>query len=80
MFISTIARTATLFPLTSPVIAVLRVGMGDVPAWEIAAAAVLLLLAAALVTYAAARVFRVGMLMYGKTATPAEIWRWIRTP
>ncbi|MFS8571008.1 MAG: ABC transporter permease [Thermaerobacter sp.] len=75
-----IARTATLFPLTSPVIAVLRVGMGDVPAWEIAAAAVLLLLAAALVTYAAARVFRVGMLMYGKTATPAEIWRWIRTP
>ncbi|HEX6987829.1 MAG TPA: ABC transporter permease [Bacillota bacterium] len=75
-----IARVGTLFPLTSPFITVLRIGIGDVPAWEIAAAAVILLLAAVVSTYLAARVFRVGMLMYGKSASPAEIWRWLRTP
>jgi len=75
-----IARIATLFPLTSPVIAIVRMGLADVPAWEIAAAAALLLLTTAVITYLAARIFRVGMLMYGKSATPAEIWRWLRTP
>lgn len=75
-----LAQVGTLVPLTSPFITVLRMGIGDVPAWEIAAAAALLVIGTIVVTFLAARIFRVGMLMYGKSASPAEIWRWLRTP
>lgn len=73
-----LARVATLFPITSPTITVLRSGLTDIPAWELAAAIAILLATTFVVVKASARIFRVGMLMYGKNATLREILRWMR--
>lgn len=56
----------TLFPTTSFLTVSLRWGLGTVPMWQIGAGWVLLVAAAAFVVWAAARVFRAGMLHYGQ--------------
>lgn len=75
-----VAVFGSLFPLTSPLVIMARMGVSAVPAGQVAAALVLLLLSQVLLGRAVARVFRIGMLMYGKAASPREIWRWMRTP
>lgn len=76
---STIAVTASLFPLTAPLNLLMRLGVSDPPLWHIAASLALQLAAIAGLTWVAARVFRVGTLMYGKRATIPEVWKWIRS-
>jgi ABC-2 type transport system permease protein len=50
----------------------------EMPPWWQVALAILINLATILVlTWVASRVYRIGMLMYGKRATIPEIWRWI---
>jgi len=56
----------TLFPPTSYIAITLRWGMGEVPLWQIVLSLVLLVGAALFAVWAAARVFRVGMLSYGQ--------------
>jgi ABC-2 type transport system permease protein len=56
----------TLFPLTSPVAVILRMGFGVVPTWQLIASIVLLIVTAVVVTWASARIFRWSLLMYGK--------------
>lgn len=73
-----IAQIATLFPITSPTITLLRIGLSTVPTWEIVAAAIILLVSTIVVIKVAAKIFRTGMLMYGKNASLQEIWRWLR--
>ncbi len=73
-----VARLAGLFPLTSPVINIVRMGLTSVPVWELVLSMALLLLTAFILTQLAAKLFRVGMLMYGKNASPREILKWIR--
>lgn len=73
-----IARFATLFPLTSPVVTILRSGFTVLRTWEWAVAAVLLLLTTAVIIKMAAKIFRVGMLMYGKNPDLRELIRWLR--
>ena len=72
------AQIGTFFPLTSPTITILRLGLAEVPTWELVVAAIILLVTTLLVIKAAAKLFRVGMLMYGKTASVAEMWKWMR--
>lgn len=76
----TIAQIATFFPVTTPTIATLRYGMGVMSDWEVAVAGVILLASTALIIRIASRLFRTGMLMYGKNATFKEIWKWLRHP
>ena len=45
---------------------------------EIALSLVVMVLACWGAAYLASRVFRIGILMYGKPATPRELWRWLR--
>lgn len=73
-----LARVGTFLPIVSPAVVIMRAGLTVVPPWEALVAGAALLAATALVTALAAKLFRVGMLMYGKNATPAEIWRWLR--
>ncbi len=73
-----IAQVASIFPLTSPLIMIARIGLTRVPVIEIVVSALLLLLTVLFFIKLASKLFRVGMLMYGKTATPAEIWKWLR--
>jgi ABC-2 type transport system permease protein len=72
------ARILSYIPLTSPSTMMLRIGFGGVPAWEIALTIVLLALAVVVTLRFAARIFRTGLLMYGKRPTIPEIFRWAR--
>lgn len=71
------ARTLSLVPLTSPSAMPARMISGDVHALEIALSLVLLLAGVWLLRIAAGRVFRLGMLMYGKEPTWGEVRRWM---
>lgn len=73
-----IAQIATLFPITSPTVAIFRMGFTEVPTWELLAAGALLLASTFIVVKLAAKLFRVGMLMYGKTASISEMMKWLR--
>jgi ABC-2 type transport system permease protein len=55
-----------------------RMGMAVVPLWQIGASVVLLVLAIWGVLWISSRLYRVGILMYGKRATLPELLRWLR--
>jgi ABC-2 type transport system permease protein len=48
------------------------------PFWQIALSLLIGICTVVLIIWLAARIYRVGMLMYGKRATIPEVWRWIR--
>ncbi len=69
---------ATLFPLTSAYTMLSRMGMAVVPLWQIAVSIILLALTTWGALWLSSRLYRVGILMYGKRATLPEIARWLR--
>jgi ABC-2 type transport system permease protein len=71
---------ASLFPPTAPLIMVPRIGMSTSPYlyWQIALSIALLILSIWGVVWFASRLYRIGILMYGKRATLPEILRWLR--
>jgi ABC-2 type transport system permease protein len=69
---------ATLCPLTSPFTMLPRMGMAVVPLWQIALSIIFLALTIWGVLWFSSRLYRVGILMYGKRATLPEIARWLR--
>lgn len=71
-----LARVLSLLPLTSPSAMPARMMGGDVPALEIAVALMLLAAGTWVLRVAAGRVLRIGMLMYGKEPSWAEVRRW----
>jgi ABC-2 type transport system permease protein len=66
------------FPLFSPVLLPVRLVQGAVQPWEIVLASALLVAACWAMRVLAGRVFRLGMLMYGKDMTLPELIRWAR--
>jgi ABC-2 type transport system permease protein len=68
----------SLFPPCAPVVMFLRMSSQMPPAWQIALSMVLMLLFIWGAIWVASRVYRVGILMYGKRATLPEILRWMR--
>ena len=70
-----IFRALTVFPLTAPLAAMIRVSVAGVPAWELALS--VLVLAGSVVggMFLTSRVFRVYLLMYGKRPGIRELWR-----
>lgn len=75
---STYAVTLSLFPFTAPIAMPVRWAAGTMPATELAASLALLFLAIVGVTWMAARIYRVGILMTGKRPTVKELVRWVR--
>ncbi len=73
----TVAVFASIFPFTSPAIMMLRTGLTRVPLWQTLSSAGLLLVTALVLMGLAAKIFRVGMLMYGKNASLKEVARWL---
>jgi ABC-2 type transport system permease protein len=69
---------ATLCPLTSAYTMLPRMGMAVVPFWQIALSVILLALTTWGALWLSSRIYRVGILMYGKRATLPEIARWLR--
>jgi len=76
---STFARVLSLVPFTSPIATPVRWTAGSMATWELAASLGLLALAIVGVTWVAARIYRVGILMTGKRPTMKELMRWVRT-
>jgi ABC-2 type transport system permease protein len=72
-----LARILSMFPITAPISMAMRLSQGNVPAWEIAVSLGLLALAGWFVMRMASRVFRVALLLYGKTWNLPEIMRWV---
>lgn len=75
------SRTAfvmSILPFSAPIIMPLRLALGSVPWWDLAASLVALALSCVLAVWIAARIYRVGLLMYGKRPTLAEMGRWVR--
>ena len=68
----------SIIPFTSPVAMIARIPFG-VPGWQIALSIFLLVISTLLMIYIAAKVYRVGILMYGNKASAKEIWKWIRS-
>lgn len=68
----------SMIPFTSPVAMIARIPFG-VPVWQILVSVLLLLLSTLLMVYIAAKVYRVGILMYGNKASAKELWKWIRS-
>ena len=68
----------TLFPLTAPITTIVRIGITDVPAWQIAASMGLMALTIVGLLLLAAKIFRTFLLMYGKTPKLGEMIRMIR--
>jgi ABC-2 type transport system permease protein len=69
---------ASFFPPTAPVIMFLRMASQIPPAWQFAVSIALLLLSIWGVLWISTRLYRVGILMYGKRATFPELLRWLR--
>jgi len=69
----------TIFPLTAPVEVMLRLGVSDIPAWELAASIAVLGLSIIGVLLLTIRVFRTYLLMYGKRPRLGEIIRSLRS-
>lgn len=76
---STLARVASWIPFSAPILMPLRMSIIQVPWPEIAATIAGLAVTCALCIWAAGRIYRVGLLMYGKRRSPREIIRWIRS-
>ena len=73
-----LAVVLSLFPWTAPVTMMMRLPSGGVPAWQLALSMSMLLISAILMLRLSARVFRIGLLLYGKTPNLPEILRWAR--
>jgi ABC-2 type transport system permease protein len=69
----------SLIPPFTPMIMFTRLSAGTVPAWQLLLGIVLLVGSTVLVFRGAAKIFRIGILMYGKRPTIPEILRWARS-
>jgi ABC-2 type transport system permease protein len=74
---SPLAFWSSMIPFISPMIMLARIPFG-VPLWEIILSLVLLIATFILFTWIAARIYRVGILMYGKKATLKELIKWLK--
>lgn len=70
----------TLFPFTAPISVLMRLGFAAVPAWQIIVSLLILTVTTIFLAWASARVFRWGMLRYGKRLGLREIIRAVRRP
>lgn len=66
----------SMFPLTSPIIMMVRIPFG-VEIWELLLSMTLLILGFIGATWMAAKIYRTGILMYGKKITYKELWKWL---
>lgn len=74
---SQLAVWTSIIPFTSPIVMMARIPFG-VPLWELLLSLTLLVIGFIATTWLAARIYRVGILMYGKKGSYRELWHWIR--
>jgi ABC-2 type transport system permease protein len=67
----------SMIPFTSPIIMMVRIPFG-VPYWELGLSMALLVIGFIATTWLAGRIYRTGILMYGKKISYKELWKWLR--
>ncbi len=72
-----IAVGFSLFPLTSPIVMLMRIPFG-VPWWQIVTSMLLLIITFIAIVWFAAKIYRVGILMYGKKPSYKELYKWLK--
>ena len=72
---SGLALFGSLFPLTSPIVMMGRIAYSP-PAWQIILSMILLILGFLFFTWLTAKIYRTGILMYGKKVNWKEMWKW----
>jgi ABC-2 type transport system permease protein len=75
---STFSTVLSLIPFLTPMVMFFRVTLAPVPAWQVALSVVLMLISIVGMAWFAGKIYRVGILMYGKKPTVPEILRWMR--
>lgn len=74
-----VAKVGSFIPITSPGVLLIRLSILEEWPWiEILLAIVVLFISIWLFMKLAGKIFKTGILLYGKNATPQEIWKWIR--
>lgn len=68
----------SLIPFFGPALMFLRIALGAAPAWQIIASVTILVATILAVTWMTAKIYRVGVLMYGKRPTLPELFRWLK--
>ncbi|MBN1284378.1 MAG: ABC transporter permease [Anaerolineae bacterium] len=69
----------SLFPFTAPISMLMRLPVANIPAWQMGLSFLLLIVGTILCVWIAARIFRLGMLMYGKRLGLRDLWTVIRS-
>ncbi|MBP1675618.1 MAG: transporter permease [Bacteroidetes bacterium] len=72
-----LAFWCSMIPFTSPIVMMVRLPF-DVPFWQIALSVGILVLSFVGTTWMAGKIYRTGILMYGKKVTWKEMWKWLR--
>jgi ABC-2 type transport system permease protein len=75
---STLAQVISLIPFCSPLLMNFRTALTSVPAWQIILSVVFMSITIGVVIWISSRIYRVGILMYGKRPNLPEIMRWLR--
>lgn len=73
---SSMAQFFSIFPLTSPIVMMVRLPF-DVPIWELSLSMVMLFFGFLFFTWMAGKIYRTGILMYGKKTTWKELGKWL---
>ncbi len=75
---STLSVTISLIPLFSPILMFLRYSVGEAPMMQVVLSFILMIATTWLFVWLTGRIFRIGILMYGKKPTMPQIIKWIR--
>jgi len=75
----TMARVLSFIPFFTPIVVPVRYAIAPLPLSEVLLAVAVMLLGIAGTVWLGARIYRVGVLSYGKKPTFKELWRWART-
>ena len=73
----TVAVIFSMIPLTSPIVMLMRIPFG-VPLWQIAISVTILFASFFAVVWFAAKIYRIGILMYGKKPSWGELYKWLK--
>ena len=75
---STLATVLSLVPVFTPITMFMRIIVSEPPLWQVAISVVLSVATIIAFFWMTAKIFRIGILSYGKRPSPAELWRWLK--
>jgi ABC-2 type transport system permease protein len=75
---SGLATVLSVIPFSAPIIVPLRLALGQIPTWSLVSSLLALIAGVYIAVWVAARIYRSGMLMYGKRPGLRELFRWMR--